>query len=202
MNKYEELKKLNESWQSCQRCELAAGRQGTNPVFGSGNLDSDIVAIGSKVSYYDAEIGRPMQGNVGLILDKLLETAGLRREQIYLTNLTICCIQVTKVGKLGKTEIPDPVKKHIRACQPRLLAEINIIRPKLLVLMGNIPAHYVVGYVPKTRRWLDGNYGPWKVYYTLNPASAKEGHGNVNAHLAEMKSHWKEIAEWLRRPHA
>jgi len=107
---------------SCTRCPLHMYRK--NPVPGEGPLDARVEAPGRK----EDEQGRPFVGMAGKLLNTLLGIAGLRREEVYITNVVKCRPPGNR----------DPRPEEIAACNPYLQAQINIIRPQILVALGRI----------------------------------------------------------------
>jgi DNA polymerase len=97
-----------------------------NPVPGDGNPRSDIVFIGEAPGEQEDKQGRPFVGNAGKLLSELLETIGLKREDVYITN----------VVKFRPPDNRDPTPEEKEACMPFLLAELSIIRPKVVVPLG------------------------------------------------------------------
>jgi uracil-DNA glycosylase family 4 len=212
MNKREALNQLHEDWKNCKRCELYKGRiqeienketgeiefDIVDPTPGYGNVDAEIMAIGSKVGHYEGVAGAPMQGPVGEIYDSLLKEAGLSREKIWTTNVTNCRILQVSSSTGNVWTIKDPSAKQIQSCAPRLSHEISIIKPKLIVMLGRLVAKYFLNRVPTRKRWVEDYTGPFRLYFSINPAAAKEGRERVESRYAEMVSHWREIAEWVK----
>ena len=97
-----------------------------NPVFGHGNPQSEIVFIGEAPGQREDEQGIPFVGPAGQLLDQLLESIGLKRADIYITN----------VVKYRPPQNRDPLPEEKEACLPWLQMEIAIIKPKVLVPLG------------------------------------------------------------------
>jgi len=98
----------------------------SNPVMGDGNPKSDIMFIGEAPGEKENEMGIPFVGQAGKLLSTLLESIGLKREDIYITN----------VVKFRPPENRDPTPEEKEACLPFLKMEIAIIKPKVLVPLG------------------------------------------------------------------
>ncbi len=109
---------------SCQKCPLYKTRK--NPVPGEGPLETDVMVIGEAPGRNEDEQGRPFVGAAGSLLNKLLEEAGLRRSEVYITNVVKCRPPGNR----------DPTDEEIRACLPYLIEQIKIIRPKLIIAVG------------------------------------------------------------------
>jgi uracil-DNA glycosylase len=101
-------------------------RAQANPVFGHGNPKSEIVFIGEAPGQREDEQGIPFVGPAGKFLDELLGTIGLKREDVYITN----------VVKYRPPENRDPLPEEKELCLPWLQMEIAIIKPKVLVPLG------------------------------------------------------------------
>ena len=102
-----------------------------NTVFGEGDPDSDIMIIGEAPGREEDEAGRPFIGRAGKLLNEFLKSIGLNRDLVFITN-TIKC---------RPPENRDPEIVEINACSDYLDQQINIIKPKVLVLLGKIAAN-------------------------------------------------------------
>jgi len=127
--KQEKLEKIEEEVKNCRRCELWKTRN--NPVVGEGN--NGIVFIGEAPGYNEDQIGRPFVGKAGKVLDELLTSIGLKREDVYITNILKC----RPPGNRG------PLTEEIEACSPYLDRQLAILRPKLIVPLGNFALSYI-----------------------------------------------------------
>jgi uracil-DNA glycosylase family 4 len=108
----------------CQRCILAQGR--TNAVPGEGPGDADIMFIGEGPGFHEDRQGRPFVGAAGNYLNELLENIGLKRDQVYITNVVKCRPPGNR----------DPQAEEIDACRPYLDRQIELIRPRLVITLG------------------------------------------------------------------
>ncbi|MFC1874947.1 uracil-DNA glycosylase family protein [Chloroflexota bacterium] len=118
------LTELCEEIKNCRQCEIARYR--TNAVPGEGAEDADIMFIGEAPGWHEDQQGRPFVGPAGKFLDELLGLIGLKREQVYITN----------VIKTHPLENRDPLPQEIVSCRPWLGHQIEIIRPKMIVTLG------------------------------------------------------------------
>ena len=109
---------------SCKRCDLHKYR--TRAVPGEGPENADIMFIGEAPGWHEDQQGRPFVGPAGKYLEKLLATIGLKREQVYITN-------VVKDRPPGNR---DPLPTEITACHQWLEQQIEIIRPRMIVTLG------------------------------------------------------------------
>jgi len=127
------LASLDEVVKKCKKCNLHETRK--NTVFGEGDPDSDIMVIGEAPGREEDEAGRPFIGRAGKLLNEFLKSIGLNRDLVFITN-TIKC---------RPPENRDPDIAEINACSDYLDQQINIIKPKVLVLLGKIAANRLLG---------------------------------------------------------
>ena len=155
---------------NCKKCPLWETRK--NPVFGEGNPNSEIMLIGEAPGRREDEIGRPFVGQAGKLLDEIFREIGLSREDVYITN-------VVKCRPPGNRQ---PTKREVKSCSPYLDKQIMLIRPKVIIAMGNTAASYIMDrYNMKftSMRELHGKvfrvgtmFGELKVLMTYHPAAA------------------------------
>lgn len=116
---------------TCRRCELHKSR--TKAVPGEGNLYSRVVFLGEAPGRSEDEEGRPFVGAAGRLLTKLIESVGLKREEVFITN-------VVKCRPPGNRE---PKVEEISACSYFTDAIISLVNPMLVVTLGNYAGYYV-----------------------------------------------------------
>lgn len=109
----------------CKKCELWRGRR--NAVPGEGHVGAKIFFVGEGPGLEEDMQGRPFVGDAGKFLNELLAKAGLERKEVFIGNVVKCRPPGNRT----------PKKKEIEACKPYLLRQIEIIKPKLIVLLGN-----------------------------------------------------------------
>lgn len=129
-SKKEQLEKLNKKMLQCSACILRAGC--TQVVFGAGNAEAQIMFIGEAPGKKEDETGEPFVGSSGRILDKMLASIKIKREEIYLTNICKC----------RPPENRDPLPEEISACWPWLEKQIAIINPKIIITLGKYALNY------------------------------------------------------------
>ena len=127
------LTSLDEIIKKCKKCNLHKTRQ--NTVFGEGDPDSNIMIIGEAPVREEDEVGRPFIGRAGKLLNEFLKSIDLNRDSVFIVN-TIKC---------RPPENRDPEASEINACSDYLDQQINIIKPKVLVLLGKIAANRLLG---------------------------------------------------------
>ncbi len=118
------MKRLEEEIKFCSLCPLHVSRK--NAVPGEGSLDAKVMFIGEAPGRKEDIQGRPFVGAAGKLLDQLLDLAGLRRDEVYITNVVKCRPPNNR----------DPAALEKSACQPYLERQIKIISPKLIVTLG------------------------------------------------------------------
>ena len=112
-------------------------------VFGEGPKRPRLMLIGEAPGEQETLQGRPFVGKAGKNLDRFLELAQLRREEIYISNAVK--YRPTKTGKTGRISNRPPTKDEIALFRPWLLKEIELIAPQMIATLGNIPLHAVTG---------------------------------------------------------
>tara|TARA_B100000579_G_scaffold434698_2_gene456164 strand:+ start:715 stop:1416 length:702 start_codon:yes stop_codon:yes gene_type:complete len=162
--KSEKLKKLNDSIKLIKNCELK--KNAKNIVFGDGNITSKIMIIGEGPGANEDLEGKPFVGRAGKLLDKMLEAIQLNRTKVYITN----------VVNYRPPENRKPSDKEIERYFPYLKSHIEIINPKILILLGSTALNTIIGnekVISKARgSWVKkeiGSASPW-VIATFHPA--------------------------------
>ena len=110
---------------SCVNCNLSKTR--TNAVPGIGNIKSDVIFVGEAPGRNEDLQGKPFVGTAGQILSEALEFAGFAREQVYITNVVKCRPPNNR----------QPITEERDACRQYLSEELNIIKPKIVCILGN-----------------------------------------------------------------
>ncbi|TAL14037.1 uracil-DNA glycosylase [Patescibacteria group bacterium] len=103
-----------------------------NLVMGDGNIDADIVFIGEAPGKNEDETGLPFVGAAGKFLDEMLMTAGMKRSDIYITNIV----------KYRPPNNRDPLPEEKKAFWPFLVRQLQVIRPKIVVTLGRHSMEY------------------------------------------------------------
>lgn len=112
-------------------------------VPGEGPQRARLMLIGEAPGEQEAQEGRPFVGRAGKNLDRFLALAGLRREEIYITNAVK--FRPTRMGKREKPVNRTPTDAEVAQFRPLLLREIRLIQPELIVTLGNVPLRAVTG---------------------------------------------------------
>ena len=176
---------------ACTRCELY--RCGTQTVFGEGPADADVVLVGEQPGDKEDLAGEPFVGPAGHVLDEALATAGIDRSRAYVTN----AVKHFRWEAKGKARIhKKPGRVHVNACRPWLDAELAVVRPELLVLLGATAAQALLGASFKVTQHRgevleDTGFAP-HVLATVHPSSILRGppedrKRNLDAFVADLK---------------
>lgn len=131
-----ELKKIRDEVINCSNCPLYGYRKKNNfyPVIGEGSHWAKIMFIGEAPGFNEAKTGRPFCGAAGRILDELLNSAGIKREDIYITN-------ILKDRPPGNR---NPSQEEIIAYVPFLERQIKIIKPEVICTLGNYATKHIL----------------------------------------------------------
>ena len=134
------LDALRDAARCCRGCDL--WKPATQTVFGEGPVDAGFVLVGEVPGDREDREGQPFVGPAGRELDKALEAAGIDRAETYVTN----AVKHFRFQERGKRRIHQkPDAKQIKACRPWLLAELDVLRPGVLVLLGATAAKVAAG---------------------------------------------------------
>lgn len=138
---FSDLAELADAVKGCTRCRLARGR--TNAVPGEGAADAAVMFIGEGPGYHEDQQGRPFVGAAGQLLDELIEGIGLRRREVFIANVLKC----------RPPENRDPAPDEAEACRPYLDRQIELIDPKVIVLLGRhaLQAHFSDAQISRAR---------------------------------------------------
>jgi len=118
---------------SCTNCNLSKSR--TNAVPGNGNYHSDVIFVGEAPGRNEDLQGKPFVGTAGQILSEALEYAGFTRDEVYITNVVKCRPPNNR----------QPITEERTACRPYLSEELEIIKPKIICILGNTAYSSLLG---------------------------------------------------------
>src|SRR5262249_28924778 len=161
----------------CTKCDLALNR--TQVVFGEGSAAAPLVFVGEGPGETEDATGRPFVGRAGKLLEEALRENGMLREHVYITNV-VKCRPVAFEGGRARNRAPDA--GEIAACDGWLRAQMNIIRPLVIVCLGapsaNLIIHKSFKITQERGRWFENSpYAPWAMA-TLHPAYVLRLHGD------------------------
>jgi DNA polymerase len=143
------LSAVREELGDCLRCKLHNGRK--TIVFGEGNPSADLVFVGEGPGYEEDQQGRPFVGAAGqLLTDIIVKGMKLKREDVYICNIVKC--------RPPDNRNPEP--DEIEACEPFLIKQLQAIKPKVVVALGNVAAKTLL----KTKEGITSLRGRWQAY--------------------------------------
>lgn len=146
---YEELENIHKKCLSCEKCELNKTRN--NIVFSDGTPNPKLMLIGEAPGFYEDQQGKPFVGKAGQLLDKIFASVGFSRKDIYICNTLKC----------RPPDNRNPLPHEKEACWEYLKAQIDIIRPKIILLCGNVAVQSILGDVGGITRirgkWFEGS---------------------------------------------
>ena len=131
----------------CQRCKLSQTR--TRAVPGEGNPDAEILFIGEGPGFHEDQQGRPFVGAAGQLLNEMLGVIGLRREDVFITNVVRCRPPGNR----------DPLPDELAACDVYTQRQIAVLQPSLIVTLGRYSMARFIGQ--GSMRELHGRTREW-----------------------------------------
>jgi uracil-DNA glycosylase len=196
------LPDLREAAAGCRACDL--WKTGTQTVFGEGTRNAEILFVGEQPGDKEDLAGRPFVGPAGRVLDEALEAAGIDRKLAYVTN----AVKHFKWEPRGKRRIhAKPNWAELAACRPWLEAELDVVKPKVLVALGATAAQSLLGRqfrVTKQRGVpVESDLAPF-VVATVHPSSIlrQETEDDRAAAMDAFVADLKVVADLLGRPPA
>jgi uracil-DNA glycosylase family protein len=196
------LASLRAAAAGCKACHL--WKLGTQTVFGEGSATARVMMVGEQPGDKEDLQGRPFVGPAGAVLDKALAAAGIDRQEVYVTNI----VKHFKWEPRGKRRLhKKPNALEISACRPWLDAEINAIRPQVVVLLGATAAQGILGNqfrVTKQRgQWLQSKIAPL-VMATVHPSSILRAPDDDSRHeeMRKFVTDLKKVAAQLQQRRA
>jgi DNA polymerase len=171
---------LHDAAAGCQACDL--WKRGTQTVFGEGAAPARVMLVGEQPGNDEDREGRPFVGPAGRLLDQALGEAGIDRGEAYVTNV----VKHFKWEPRGKRRIhAKPNAVEIAACVPWLTAELEIVKPRVLVCLGATAAQALLGRgfrVTESRgKWVESELAPY-VTATVHPSSILRARDSETRH--------------------
>jgi DNA polymerase len=163
------LSKAREAAKGCTACDLHA--RATQTVFGEGSREAQVMFVGEQPGDKEDLQGRPFVGPAGRILDEALETAGIDRRTVYVTNM----VKHFKWRPRGKRRLHEkPNAVEIAACRFWLEMELSLVRPDVVVCLGATAAQALLGRSFRVTRdrgvFVDSDLAP-HVIATIHPSA-------------------------------
>ena len=176
---------LREMVQACTQCpNLVSSRK--NVVFGVGNESADLMFVGEAPGADEDEHGEPFVGKAGQLLTKIIETMGLKREDVYIANI-LKCRPDTPGKRYGNR---PPTGDEMATCSPWLHRQIEFIQPKVIVALGKTAVEGLLEQQVAITRFR----GTWQTYRdiplmpTFHPAYLLR-----NQSLTEKRKIWEDM---------
>lgn len=166
----------------CQRCGLAPTR--TNLVFGVGNPQAELVFVGEAPGAEEDAQGVPFVGAAGQLLTKIIEAMGLARDAVYIANIIKCRPPGNR----------NPRPEEIASCEPFLVAQLEIIRPKVICALGTFSAQTLL----KTKDPISRLRGRWHAYQGI-PLMPTFHPAYLLRNPAEKKTVWADVQSVMTR---
>lgn len=187
---------LREAVQQCRACELFEGA--TQAVIGEGGRDANVMLVGEQPGDREDREGHPFVGPAGGVLDKALVEAGIARGDAYITNV----VKHFRYKARGKRRIHQrPDRWHVSACMPWLEAELALVNPAAVVLLGATAAQALLGSqirIGRDRgRPMDSDLAEL-VTVTTHPSSILRADDDQRpAAMQELIADLRTVGEWL-----
>ncbi|MBI3892413.1 MAG: uracil-DNA glycosylase [Candidatus Wallbacteria bacterium] len=132
------------------RCKLCRTR--TKFVFGEGSPTARLMFVGEGPGEQEDLSGRPFVGPAGQLLDKVLQSVGITREEVYITNVVKCRPPGNRT----------PTDEEMAECGPILMEQIRILKPRLIGALGNVAKNFFLGKTAPGITRCMGQFFPWK----------------------------------------
>ena len=174
----EDLEEVRQMCEYCDKCSLCKSR--TNIVFSGGVPNHNMMLIGEAPGYYEDQKGEPFVGKAGQLLDKIFASVGLSRQKdVYICNTLKC----------RPPDNSDTLPEEKEACRAYLDAQIEILKPKIILLCGKVALSSMLntstGITRVRGQWFDGPFGS-KMMPIFHPS-----------YLLRNDSHEKGSPKWL-----
>ena len=193
------LRTLAAAAQQCRGCSLFANA--TQAVFGEGPKSASVVMVGEQPGDAEDLAGEPFIGPAGRLLDSVLEEVGIDRKQVYVTN----AVKHFKWTPRGKRRMhAKPSAREVSACRPWLKAELELIKPDVLVCLGATAAQSLLGRsfrLTKSRgQPFESDWGHWTMA-TYHPSAVLRAKQTDQADevMAAFTEDLRRVAKLLQR---
>ena len=173
----------------CTACALATGR--TQVVFGSGDPNAELMFIGEAPGFHEDKQGIPFVGKAGQLLETLLGTIGLTRDEVYIANVLKCRPPGNR----------DPQPDEIESCKPWLKEQIALVDPLVICTLGNFATRLLLGKQVGITR-VRGQRLEWRgrvLIPTYHPAAVLRGGA---AQMAQIEDDFRVVAKTLEERRA
>jgi DNA polymerase len=170
------LAALAEQAATCTRCELHAGRM--RSVFSRGNPSAELVFVGEGPSAEEEQRGEPFVGAAGQLLDKMIAAMGFSRDAIYICHAVKCRPAERRFATFAE----------VAACEPFLTAQLEALRPKVIVALGRAAGQALGCYAADSTAWR-GVWAEWRGV----PVMPTHGPAEVLRTAALKRPVWEDL---------
>jgi len=179
------LDELKNIIKNCKRCPLYKTR--TNTVFGEGNPNARIMFIGEGPGYNEDVMGRPFVGRAGQLLDKMMESIYLKREEVYIANIVKCRPPNNR----------NPYEDESKACIEYLRWQVKIIDPDIIVCLGAVSARNIIDkdFKITQSRGIWYKKGKFHIIASYHPAALLRDESKMKYAWEDFKSIKKKYEE-------
>ncbi len=159
--KSQKLKNLENTYKSCNKCELSKSRN--KFCYGNGNPNAKLMLIGEGPGADEDRTGKVFVGRAGQLLTRMLKAIDLQRDDVYITNIVKCRPPNNR----------NPLQKEKESCIPYLEEQISIIQPKLILLLGKVAAISLLNKNNPLKKFrkTTHKYKNIKTYVSYHPAA-------------------------------
>ena len=182
-NKKQQLLQINKQIDLCKNCDLC--KTATNPVYGTGNCNAQVVFIGEAPGAKEDELGLPFVGRSGKLLDSLLKEINYNRNDVWIGNIV----------KHRPPNNRDPKQSEIKACEGFLKKQLQVIKPSMIITLGRHALNY---FVPNAKISLEHgklvSTDQYNIYPLYHPAAGIRN-GNM---LKLLKQDFLKIPDVLK----
>ena len=145
----------------CEKCSLSKSRNRTVP--GEGDYNAQVMVVGEAPGSNEDKTGRPFAGRAGNLLNELLSSVGIKRSQIYITNMLKCRPPSNR----------DPQQTEIDSCEPYLALQISLIQPSVIITLGRFSfSNFFPGIPLSKARGIVREWNGIKILPVYHPAAA------------------------------
>lgn len=182
-----DLQDLKPKVLDCRSCPLRPGAKGV--VFGEGDSHAEIMIVGEGPGQTEDQTGRPFVGRAGQLLDAMLKSIGFERHEVFIANIVKC--------RPPENRLPLP--PEVEACLPNLKAQIRIVNPKIIVLLGALSSQTLVNPALRVTRdrgkWFEKDGRSYLV--TFHPAAVLRDEQGKRHLLADdfksLRAKWERL---------
>jgi uracil-DNA glycosylase family 4 len=167
------LEQLHSKILSCRLCDLSSGR--TRAVPGEGPCPAQIMLVGEAPGANEDITGRPFVGRCGRLLDQSLARIGIKRDEVFITSVAKCRPQANR----------KPKKTEMQACLPYLHSQIDLVKPQIICLMGNVAAKALLNTQGVTS--IHGQVFQGRFLVTFHPAAVLRNRNLQEDFISDLK---------------